>query len=169
MIAGPRRKPLVAVLAVVMIACLSACTSSKETNVSGMTPQQSKARALAMEQEIAGRLPKDAVVSVDPSRGGTLISCAGDGVYSRAAGVTIHIAEGTDPATLLPALAESYSSDTRFQVRDVDSDYRYAIQLSGEYAEGYVIGTTGGEHALVVDSFSPCFELPPTMSPFDDF
>ena len=72
MIAGPRRKPLVAVLAVVMIACLSACTSSKETNVSGMTPQQSKARALAMEQEIAGRLPKDAVVSVDPSRGGTL-------------------------------------------------------------------------------------------------
>jgi hypothetical protein len=28
----PRRKPLVAVLAVVMIACLSACTSSKETN-----------------------------------------------------------------------------------------------------------------------------------------
>jgi hypothetical protein len=83
--------------------------------------------------------------------------------------VTIHIAEGTDPATLLPALAESYSSDTRFQVRDVDSDYRSAIQLSGEYAEGYVIGTTGGEHALVVDSFSPCFELPPTMSPFDDF
>lgn len=61
------------------------------------------------------------------------------------------------------------SSDTRFQVRDVDSDYRSAIQLSGEYAEGYVIGTTGGEHALVVDSFSPCFELPPTMSPFDDF
>lgn len=97
-----------------------------------------------MEQEIAGRLPKDAVASIDPSRGGTLMSCPGERNYSRAAGVMIHIVEGTDPASLLPALAESYSSDPRFDVRDVDTDFGSAIQLSGEYGEGYVVGTTGG-------------------------
>ncbi len=134
-----------------------------------MTPQEAKDRALQVEQEIVGRLPASAVASVDPSRAGALMTCSMKGAYTRAAGVKIHIVEGQDPGALLPDLARSYQGDERFQVSDITTEVRTDFQLVGGYGEGYVIGTTSGENVLRIDSFSPCFVLPETMSPLGDF
>ncbi|MBV1778455.1 hypothetical protein KRR55_04905 [Paeniglutamicibacter sp. ABSL32-1] len=133
-----------------------------------LTWQKAKARAQAMEMEIAKLIPEDKVVKIDQGKTGTLFSCS-ETLHNWNGATTVSLSKGTEPESLVKAI-EAHYQDSRFTIEtDVDIVGDYRVQLrSPDTAENYII-VKDGQGTISIDSGSACFTLPEGEYPGGDF
>ena len=136
--------------------------SSEAAAVDGLPWQEAKARAQAMELEIAESLPQDKLASVDQALTGLLVRCSDTSVNWHGA-TTVTLTEGTDPEPLVRDLEAKYEN-SRFdiKVRDPAPAGHYEVQLrSPDDAEMYIIKRGAEEpYTIRIASGSACFPWP---------
>ncbi|CEA09663.1 hypothetical protein BN1051_03035 [Arthrobacter saudimassiliensis] len=148
----------------VLVFGLVGCAEDSSEAAGGdvLTWQEAKARAQAMELEIAESLPQDKLASVDQALTGLLIRCSDTSVNWHGA-TTVTLTEGTDPEPLVRDLEAKYEN-SRFdiKVRDPAPAGHYEVQLrSPDDAEMYIIKRGAEEpYTIRIASGSACFPWP---------
>lgn len=133
-----------------------------------LTWQEAKARAQAMELEIAKLFPEDNVVKIDQGKTGTLFSCS-ETQHNWNGATTVTLSKGTAPEPLVKAI-EAHYQDSRFTIEtdlDIVGDYRVQLR-SPDSAASYIIVRDDPE-AIRIASGSACFTLPEGEYPGGDF
>jgi hypothetical protein len=164
----------VLVLLVAVTGCTSgAPTSTTETEGNGpveseLTWQEAKAKAQAMELEIAGLIPEDKVAKIEQRETGVLFSCS-EKQHTWDGSTNVFLTEGTEGEPLLKAI-EAHYQDGPFAIKsdlDIVGDYRVQLR-SRDAAESYIIGI-GAPGTIHIASGSACFTLPEGVYPGGDF
>lgn len=127
-----------------------------------------KARALAMQAEIADLIPEEQVDEIVHKRTGTLLNCGG-GQINWHSSSSVSLAAGVDEESVVRAIEEHYQG-SRFDVEtDIDAAGDYRIQLrSQDSAEGYIV-VKDGPGTIRIASGSFCFVLPEDVDLPGDF
>ena len=152
------------IVALSVLVALSGCANNEppekeQTVTPKLTWQEAKAATQATELEIAGRIPKDQVASIDQMKDGTLFSCDA-GQYDWNGATTVTLKDGIDAESVVKALEASYAG-SRFQVsadRDVLGDYLVEL-ASSDTGEIYLF-SEDDPNTIRIASASACFTLP---------
>ncbi|MBV1780125.1 hypothetical protein KRR55_13485 [Paeniglutamicibacter sp. ABSL32-1] len=135
---------------------------------SELTWQEAKAKAQAMELEIADLIPEDKVTKIDQRETGVLFSCS-EKKHTWDGSTTVTLKKGTEGEPILKAI-EAHYRDGPFAIKsdlDIVGDYRVQLR-SRDAAESYIIGI-GEPGTIRIASGSACFTLPEGVDPGDDF
>jgi hypothetical protein len=137
--------------------------------VSGVSLEEAKAQAQAMESEIAGLVPAGVVVSVDQMPKGTLFSCS-ETEWTWYGATTVTVVEGTEIEPIVRSIQAHYEG-SRFDLRTrQDIADHFEVQLmSPETAENYLVGEGSKPNEIRIDSGSVCFTLPEGIWPGGEF
>jgi hypothetical protein len=116
--------------------------------------------AQAMELEIAGLVPSEAVVSVDQMPKGTLFSCS-ETEWTWYGATTVTVVEGTDIEAIVRSIQAHYAGG-RFEMRTRlnISDHLEVHLMSSEMAENYIVSEGVAPDEIRIASGSECFTLP---------
>ncbi len=134
-----------------------------------LTWQEAKAHTQAMEAEIAALIPKDAVLSIDQKKTGTLLSC-NETQHHWAASTTVTVAEGTEIEPIVKTIEAHYRENgTEVSVdRDVNENYQIQIDPPAP-GESYLVSEGFSPNEIRIASGSACFTLPEGIYPGGDF
>ena len=164
--------------AMILLVAVTGCTSGapkSTTETEGNTPveseltwQEAKAKAQAMELEIADLIPEDKVAKIEQRETGLLFSCS-EARHHWSGSTNVILTEGSEEEPLLKAI-EAHYQDGPFTIKsdlDIVGDYRVQLR-SRDAAESYIFGIfePGTIH---IASGSACFTLPEGVDPGDDF
>lgn len=125
----------VLVLLVAVTGCTpGAPTSTTETEGNApvereLTWQDAKAKAQAMELEIAGLISEDKVAKIEQRETGLLFSCS-ETQHNWSGSTNVTLTEGTEEGPLLKAI-EAHYQDSPFAIksdRDIVGDYRVQLR-----------------------------------------
>ncbi|MFJ6453493.1 hypothetical protein [Paenarthrobacter sp. NPDC091669] len=134
-----------------------------------LTWQEAKAKAQAMELEIAALIPKDAAVSIDQKMKGVLLSCTKT-QHNWNGFTTITVAEGTKIEQIVRAIEAHYQAKGTKVSADSNPNEDYRIQIDPPApGENYIVSEGLAPNQIDIDSGSPCFTLPEGIYPGGDF
>ncbi|GEB18047.1 hypothetical protein [Paenarthrobacter aurescens] len=145
-------------------------TKTQEDPMNGeLTWQEAKAKAQAMELEIAALIPQDTVVSIDQKTKGVLLSC--NKTQHRWKGsTTITVADGTKIESIVKDVEAHYRANGLKVSVDMDIDEKLLVQIDPPApGENYLVGGGVKPNEIWIDSGSPCFTLPEGIYPGGDF
>ncbi len=147
----------------------TAAQTQEEPGKAELTWQEAKAHTQAMEGEIAALIPKDAVLSIDQKKTGTLLSC-NETQHSWAGATTVTVAEGTEIEPIVRAIEAHYRANgTEVSVdRDIDENYRIQIDPPAP-GESHLVSEGLSPNEIRIASGSACFTLPEGIYPGGDF
>jgi len=148
-----------------------ATTGGPEVN-DNLTVQEAKARAQAMEIELAGQIPAEEVASVDQDPAGVLFPCMGEREYQWTGQTKVVLAPGAeyDGAAVTSSIESNYRGRDGWSAStDQTSDGEPRVQVVGRDDEGYLVALSVDKTFVQILSFSPCFILPEGMSPSVDY
>lgn len=134
-----------------------------------LTWQEAKAKAQAMESEIAALIPKDTVVSIDQKTKGVLLSC-NKTQHKWKGSTTITVADGTKIESIVKDIEAHYRANGLKVSVDMDIDEKLLVQIDPPApGENYLVGGGVKPNEIWIDSGSPCFKLPEGIYPGGDF
>jgi hypothetical protein len=147
----------------------TAAQTQEEPMEAELTWQEAKAHTQAMEREIATLIPKDAVLSIDQKKTGTLLSC-NETQHNWNASTTVTVAEGTEIEPIVKTIEAHYREiGTEVSVdRDVNENYRIQIDPPAP-GENYLVSEGFSPNEIRIASGSACFTLPEGIYPGGDF
>ncbi|MEC5191971.1 MULTISPECIES: hypothetical protein [unclassified Arthrobacter] len=135
-----------------------------------LTWQEAKAKAQAMELEIAALIPKGTVTSIDQKKTGVLLSC-NKTQHNWNGSTTVTVAEGTKIEPIVKDIEAHYQSGA-FGVRNrLDIGGYYEVQMIARSGSGenYIVAEGLAPNEIRIDSGSLCFTLPEDIYPGGDF
>ncbi|MFL4473575.1 hypothetical protein ACIPVK_06230 [Paeniglutamicibacter sp. MACA_103] len=135
---------------------------------SELTWQEAKAKAQAMEREIAGLIPEDKVAKIEQRETGLMFSCSEE-QHTWDGSTNVTLTKGTEEESILKAI-EAHYQDGPFAIKtdfDIVGDYRVQLR-SRDSAESYLFGIDE-PGTIHISSGSACFTLPEGVDPGDDF
>lgn len=137
--------------------------------VEGVSWEEAKAQAQAMELEIAGLVPAEVVVGVEQKPTGVLLSCS-ETEWRWKGATTVTVVAGTEIEPIVRAIEADYAG-SRFDLRTrLNIDGQYEVQLmSPQTAENYIVAEGFEPGQLRISSGSVCFTLPEDVWPGGDF
>jgi hypothetical protein len=162
----------------VLLVAVTGCTSGAPTSTtetegnatveSELTWQDAKAKAQAMELEIARMIPEDKVAKIEQPETGLLFSCS-EKQHTWDGSTNVTLTEGTEEEPLLKAIEAHYQDGPFALESDLDIVGDYRVQLrSRDSAESYIFGI-GEPGTIHIASGSACFTLPDGVYPGDEF
>jgi hypothetical protein len=146
----------------------TATKTEEEPMNDDLTWQEAKAKAQAMELEIAALIPKDTVVSIDQKKKGVLLSC-NETQHNWNASTTVMVAEGTKIEPIVKDIEAHYRANGLKVSVDMDVDEKYRIQISLGAGENYIVAEDLAPNEIRIASGSACFTLPEGIYPGGDF
>ncbi|CEA09661.1 hypothetical protein BN1051_03033 [Arthrobacter saudimassiliensis] len=151
-----------AAVPLVLLLGLTGCAedSSEAAAVDGLPWQEAKARAQAVELEIANSFPKDKVAAIDQGSTGVLMGCGPESVNWKGA-TTVTLNEGVEPEPLVRELETKYQG-SRFDIetRTAPAGHYEVGLVSPNSAEIYLVAEGLEPHTIRVASGSDCFHWP---------
>ncbi|MET3901745.1 hypothetical protein [Paenarthrobacter sp. 4246] len=148
----------------------TATKTQGEPTKAELTWQEAKAKAQAMELEIAALIPKGTVVSIDQKKKGVLLSC-NKTQHKWKGSTTITVADGTKINSIVKDIEAHYQSGL-FGVRnrlDIGGSYEVQMIARSGSGENYIVAEGLAPNQIDIDSGSPCFTLPEGIYPGGDF
>jgi hypothetical protein len=162
----------------VLLVAVTGCTSGAPTSTtetegnatveSELTWQDAKAKAQAMELEIAGLIPDDKVAKIEQPETGLLFSCS-ETQHNWSGSTNVTLTKGTEEEPILKAI-EAHYQDGPFAIKsdlDIVGDYRVQLR-SRDSAESYLFGIFE-PGTIRIASGSACFTLPEGVSSRGEF
>ncbi|MDR6435421.1 putative lipoprotein YajG [Paenarthrobacter nicotinovorans] len=145
-------------------------TKTQEDPMHGeLTWQEAKAKAQAVELEIAALIPKGTVVSIDQKKKGVLLSC-NKTQHKWKGSTTITVADGTKIDSIVKDIEAHYRANGLKVSADKDIDGKILVQIDPPApGENYLVGGGVKPDEIWIDSGSPCFTLPEGIYPGGDF
>lgn len=123
----------------ILLVALTGCTSGAATGTteaeknspveSELTWQDAKAKAQAMELEIAGLIPEGRVAKIEQRETGLLFSCSGNR-HNWSGSINVTLTKGTEEEAILKAI-EAHYRDGPFAIKtdlDIVGDYRVQLR-----------------------------------------
>ncbi|MET4097405.1 hypothetical protein [Arthrobacter sp. UYCu712] len=134
-----------------------------------LTWQEAKAKAQAMELEIAALIPKGTVTSIDQKKTGVLLSC-NKTQHNWNGSTTVTVAEGTKIEPIVKDIEAHYRANGTTVSADRNVNDNYRIQID-PYAPGesYIVSEGFAPNEIRIASGSACFTLPEGVYPGGDF
>jgi len=113
----------------------------------------------AIETDLASFVPAETVQAVEPSTGGSILTCSNGGA-SWASNTAVRVSEAPDFVAMAGRVRSEWARAGEFTI-DMwgTAGDGSGFVLTGYGAQNYFVGMLGD--ILMIDSFGPCFELVP--------
>jgi hypothetical protein len=122
--------------------------------------------AQAGELEIAELIRKEDVTAVHQREKGSLLSCAGDGLYRWAGGTDVEVSAGVNLTDIVDRVAAHYSARAGWSAsRDTSPWNEPEAFLQMPNGGRFIVGGAPDRSIIEIFSFSPCFRLQGDESP----